>query len=77
MVPMVHGGSGMAYKADVTGAQASPLSNEVFSVMRRRAIATSSCGCRTASQVGLYCADETDGEALRACEQVNESLYAL
>ena len=25
---------------------------------------------------GLYCADETDGEALRACEQINESLLA-
>jgi ABC-type transport system substrate-binding protein len=23
---------------------------------------------------GLYCADETDGEALRVCEQINESL---
>ena len=25
---------------------------------------------------GLYCADETDGEALRVCEQIKESLYA-
>ena len=25
---------------------------------------------------GLYCADETDGEALRVCEQINESLLA-
>jgi ABC-type transport system substrate-binding protein len=25
---------------------------------------------------GLYCADETDGEALRVCEQLNESLYS-
>jgi ABC-type transport system substrate-binding protein len=24
----------------------------------------------------LFCADETDGEALRACEQVTEALYA-
>ena len=24
---------------------------------------------------GLYCADETDGESLRVCEQVKESLY--
>ena len=24
---------------------------------------------------GLYCADETDGEALRACEQTMEGLY--
>ncbi len=25
---------------------------------------------------GLYCADESDGEALRVCEQIKESLYA-
>ena len=25
---------------------------------------------------GLYCADETDGEALRVCEQIDESLLA-
>ena len=25
---------------------------------------------------GLYCADETDGEALRVCEQIQESLLA-
>ncbi len=24
---------------------------------------------------GLYCADETDGEALRACDQTMEGLY--
>ena len=26
---------------------------------------------------GLYCADETDGEALRVCEQIGESLLAV
>ena len=25
---------------------------------------------------GLYCADETDGESLRVCEQIIEALYA-
>ena len=29
-----------------------------------------------AEPISLYCADESDGETLRACEQVNESLYA-
>jgi peptide/nickel transport system substrate-binding protein len=74
MVPIVHGGSGVAYKADVTNAQASPLSNELFSV--------SAPGDRdqfvfmqNGEPGGLYCADETDGEALRVCEQLNESLY--
>ena len=30
---------------------------------------------QNAEPLGLYCADETDGESLRACEQINESLY--
>ena len=30
---------------------------------------------QNAEPLSLYCADETDGESLRACEQVNESLY--
>jgi peptide/nickel transport system substrate-binding protein len=33
MVPVAHGGSATAFKADVTGAHSSPLSNEVFSVV--------------------------------------------
>ena len=74
MVPIVHGGSGVAYKADVTNAQASPLSNELFSVMapgdRDQFVFM-----QNGEPGGLYCADETDGEALRVCEQLNESLY--
>ena len=31
---------------------------------------------QNAEPIGLYCADETDGESLRACEQVQESLLA-
>ena len=33
--------------------------------------------CRTPSRIGLYCADETDGESLRACEQMKEPLVRL
>ena len=29
---------------------------------------------QNAEPIGLYPADETDGETLRACEQINESL---
>ena len=32
---------------------------------------------QNAEPLSLFCADETDGESLRACEQINESLYAL
>ena len=55
--------------------QASPLSNEIFSV-------TATPGqdqfvwVQNAEPNGLYCADESDGETLRACEQIGESLLA-
>ncbi len=31
---------------------------------------------QNAEPLSLYCGDESDGETLRACEQINESLYA-
>ena len=31
---------------------------------------------QNAEPPGLYCADESDGEALRVCEQFGESLYS-
>jgi ABC-type transport system substrate-binding protein len=78
LVPAViiaHGGSGTAFKADVTGAHSSPLSNEVFAVVQAadREILS---WMQNAEPLSLYCGDETDGETLRACEQVKESLYA-
>lgn len=75
MVPIAHGGSGVAYRADVQGAHSSPLSNEQFAPMtpgdRQQFV-----WMQNGEPPGLYCADETDGEALRACEQMLESLYA-
>lgn len=74
MVAVAHGGSGTAYRADVTNPQASPLTNEQFAV--------SDPGGRdvfvfmqNAEPISLFCADETDGESLRACDQVMEALY--
>lgn len=75
MVPIAHGGSGTAYRADVTNAQASPLGNERFSVMDPGGRDTF-VWMQNAEPIGLYCADETDGESLRACEQINESLLS-
>ena len=74
-ISMIHGASGTAFKADVTGSHASPLSNEVFSVMQA-ADRPSLVWIQNAEPLGLYCGDETDGESLRACEQVNEALYS-
>ena len=74
MVPIAHGGSAAAYRADVTNPQASPLTTELF--------AYSDPGGRdvfvwmqNAEPISLFCADETDGESLRACEQVTEPLF--
>jgi ABC-type transport system substrate-binding protein len=74
MVPVAHGASATAWKADVTGAHASPLTSERFSVMDpggRPAL----IWMQNAEPISLYCGDETDGETLRICEQINESLY--
>jgi peptide/nickel transport system substrate-binding protein len=74
-VIVAHGGSGTVFKADVEGAHSSPLSNEVFSVMKAGDRDTL-VWMQNAEPLSLYCGDETDGETLRACEMVNESLYA-
>jgi ABC-type transport system substrate-binding protein len=75
MIPIAHGGSGLAYKATVEGAHASPLGNENFSIMEVPGQDTF-VWMQNAEPISLYCPDETDGESLRACEQVNESLLA-
>jgi ABC-type transport system substrate-binding protein len=74
MVPIAHGGSAAAYLADVTNPQASPLTTELFylSDPGGRDVFTFMQG---AEPISLFCADETDGESLRACEQVTEALY--
>jgi ABC-type transport system substrate-binding protein len=74
MIPVAHGGSGTAYKAAVEGAHSSPLGNETFSVMSVPGQDTF-VWMQNAEPISLYCADETDGESLRACEQVVQSLY--
>ncbi|HNS59806.1 MAG TPA: ABC transporter substrate-binding protein [Anaerolineales bacterium] len=75
MIPVAHGGSAIAYKASVEGAHASPLSTEIFAVMGVPGQDTF-VWMQNAEPISLYCADETDGESLRACEQVTEPLLA-
>ena len=74
MVPVAHGGSATAYKAAVEGAHSSPLGNENFAVMTIPGQDTF-VWMQNAEPISLFCADETDGESLRGCEQVLESLY--
>jgi len=75
MVPMAYGGSALAYKKAVTGAHASPLSNESMAAMGIDG-QDQFVFVQNGEPSGLYCADETDGEALRVCEQVAEALLA-
>jgi peptide/nickel transport system substrate-binding protein len=75
MVPISHGGSAVAFKAAVTGGHASPLGNEYFAVVSVPGKDTF-VWMQNAEPISLYCADETDGESLRACEQVTEPLLA-
>lgn len=75
MIPIAHGASADAFKADVTGAHASPLGGENFSVMDPGGRDTF-VWMQNAYPISLYCSDETDGETLRICEQMTESLYA-
>ncbi|MFH1105207.1 MAG: ABC transporter substrate-binding protein, partial [Actinomycetota bacterium] len=75
MIPVAHGGSGLGFRKDVTDAHASPLGNEYFAVMDPGGRDTL-VWMQNAEPIGLYCADETDAESLRACEQINESLLS-
>ncbi|OGO59058.1 MAG: peptide ABC transporter substrate-binding protein [Chloroflexi bacterium RBG_16_72_14] len=76
MVPIWHQASATAYRADVEGAHSSPLSNEHFASMTP-GTRTQIVFMQGAEPPGLYCADESDGEALRVCEQMMEGLYAF
>jgi ABC-type transport system substrate-binding protein len=75
MVPIAHGGSATAWQAGLDGAHSSPLSNEALAVVAGGAD-NQLVFMQSGEPGGLFCADETDGEALRVCEQVKESLYA-
>ncbi len=75
MVPIAHGGSAVACRADVENCHASPLTTEIFSVVTPGDRDTL-VWMQNAEPISLYCSDETDGESLRACEQVTEALYS-
>lgn len=75
MIPVAHGGSATAYRKDVENPQASPLSNELFA-FSKPGDRNTFVWMQNAEPISLFCADESDGESLRACEQVIEALYA-
>jgi peptide/nickel transport system substrate-binding protein len=75
MLPAVHGAFGNAWLAGAEGALISPISNEVMWAIRPPS-GEQVVLMQNAEPIGLYCADETDGESLRACEQSMEGLYS-
>lgn len=75
MIPIAHGGSGAAFQANIEGAHSSPLGNESMAVMGP-GDDDQFVWLQNGEPGGLYCADESDGEALRVCEQITEALYA-
>ena len=74
MIPIAHGASATVFKADVTGAHSSPFAREDFSKMDP-AGRSPMVWMQNAYPISLYCADETDGETLRICDNIFESLY--
>jgi peptide/nickel transport system substrate-binding protein len=76
MVPIAHAGSATAFRADVVDAHSSPLTNENFNVMQP-ADRNTLVFVQGAEPLGLFCPDETDGESLRTCLQINDSLYGF
>jgi len=71
MIPLAHGTTANAMKADVGNVVMGPL-NENFEQM------TTPSGqlvwVQSAEPIALYCVDESDGETLRACEQIYDAL---
>jgi ABC-type transport system substrate-binding protein len=75
MIPVAYGGSATAYKKTVQNPQASPLQNEILATMQVPG-QDQFVFVQNAEPGGLYCSDESDGESLRVCEQINESLLS-
>ena len=71
MIPVAHGTTADAFKASVGNVVIGPL-NENFSQM------TTDSGqvvwMQSAEPINLWCGDESDGETLRACLQIYDSL---
>ena len=69
-----HAGSATAWQAGLEGVHSSPLSMETLA-----AVDGGEDGqfvfMQSGEPGGLYCGDESDGESLRVCYQVMESLY--
>lgn len=75
MVPIAHGGNAAAFKADVVGAY-DPQAGAIHFALLTPGDRDTFVWLQNGEPPGLYCGDETDGEALGVCEQFGESLLA-
>jgi ABC-type transport system substrate-binding protein len=76
MIPIAHGGSATAWKADVTGAVSSPLDAESFAAMDpggRGSLAWMQSG----PPASFDCADAPGGDSVRLCANVFDGLYGF
>lgn len=73
MVPIVHSVTSFAASADVDGAYAPPWGQVQFQQWDNGE--DTLVFMQGNEPISLYCADESDGESLRACAQVVEALY--
>jgi len=74
MIPVAHGVNAIAYKATVEGQQASPLADEMFNLMSVPGQDALNF-IQNAEPISLFCNDETDGESLRPCYHIFDTLY--
>ncbi|MEZ5175626.1 MAG: ABC transporter substrate-binding protein [Acidimicrobiia bacterium] len=74
MVPIAHAGSAFGATAGVKGAYAPPWGQVMFNFWDNGK--DTLVFVQGNEPISLYCADETDGESLRACAQVVEALYS-
>jgi ABC-type transport system substrate-binding protein len=77
MVPIAHGASASATRADVDNAHFRPFGAPLFHRMNHPR--DTFVFMQNAEPISLYCADETDGESLSICQQLVEPLlgYAI
>ncbi len=73
MVPIAHGAAADAAVATLEGVNVPPFGAPQFAKMTPAS--DTLVFVQNAEPISLYCADETDGESLSACEQVLEALY--
>lgn len=75
MVPIVHANTAFAFASAVTGSYAPPWGQLLFNNMDNGK--DTFVFMQGNEPISLYCADESDGESLRACAQVVEGLYGI